>query len=218
MGYTRMYEAFTSSVKREEYTPSLFLSRGAGTADRSDRTVVTTFSSIVSWDSKTSEYPVNSNAATGSISFGHACNADGNYSYALGYLCNTDNLCNYTGVIGRDLTANESADYSLGSGFQNALEAPYTTVSGRGNTVADSGGNARGTFCAYSTAEADPVIDQVGIGTSTGNRKNGFAVRKSGIVEMPELPVYADDLAAGSAGLSQGQLYITSTGEIRGKI
>ncbi len=37
-------------------------------------------------------------------------------------------------------------------------------------------------------------------------------------IRLSDLPVYADDSSAGSGGLAKGDIYITSTGEIRGKL
>ena len=218
MGYYRLYQAFKQAPQLTDNEQSLFYGRGTGVASPEDPNVIASFSSIVSFDSKTVEHPVNSNAATGSITWGFECDADGNYTLAGGYQTTTDNLCNYSLVWGRSVVADSTSDYGVGGGYQNTLSNTYQSVFGRGNTVADSGGNARGTFSKYTTVEADPVIDQVGIGTSSSNRKNGLAVRESGIVEMDNLPVHANDSAAGSGGLTQGQLYITATGEIRGKV
>jgi hypothetical protein len=41
---------------------------------------------------------------------------------------------------------------------------------------------------------------------------------KEGNVLMPVLPIHADEAAAVTAGLVQGTMYITATGEVRGKL
>lgn len=158
---------------------------------------------------------INGPAAVGSISWGYRCSADGNYTMAGGYRTSTNNLTNYSFIWGRETTFDANGDYSGGFGFQNSVTANYGLVSGRGNTVADAGGAACGQFSEYTTTQTDNVMYQVGIGTSTSVRKNGLAVRKSGIVEMKNLPVFADNAAATAGGLVAGQVYRTATGEVR---
>lgn len=155
---------------------------------------------------------INGPAATGSISWGYRCNADGNYNMAGGYLSSVNNTANYDLLWGRSLTAISGASYGGGFGYQSQLNSTYQFFAGRGHSPADSGGAAVGLFSKYTTAQTDNVIFQAGIGTSTSVRKNGFAVRKSGIVEIDNLPVYADNAAATSGGLLAGQCYRTSTG------
>ena len=184
MGYYRMYQAYVQAPQLTDNEQSLFYGRGVGVANPADPTVVTSFSSLVSWDSKTNEFPVNAAAATGSVSWGFECSADGNYTYAFGYQTSTDNLANYTLVAGRDVTATSTGDYGGGFGYQNVLTAPYGFVSGRGNTIADDGGAAVGTFSKYNTEHIDEVMFQVGIGTSNSNRDNAITCRKSGEVEI----------------------------------
>jgi hypothetical protein len=157
---------------------------------------------------------INGSAATGSISWGYRCSADGNYTMGGGYLVTIDNLCNYSFGWGREVTFDANGDYSGGFGFQNSVIANYGFVAGRGNTVADAGGAAVGQFSKYTTAQTDPVIWQVGVGATSATRKNGFAVRKSGITEMDSLPVYADNAAAMAGGLLGGQNYRTATGVV----
>ena len=184
MGHERMFQAWLSSPNLNEVEQSLFYGRGTGPALPDDRAQISSASSLTSWDSKSAEFPPNSSSATGSISWGEQCDADGNYCCAGGFQVSTDNLANYTFMWGREATAGALADYSGGFGFQNALVNTYTFVAGRGNTPADSGGAAVGTFSRYTTSEADPVMYQVGTGTSDGARKNGLTVRKSGTVEI----------------------------------
>lgn len=209
-GYTRIEDAVGG-----EGTPTFFYGRGTGPADATDETAMTTFRSIVSRDSWTSEVPPNGPGAVGSISWGFQCIADGNYTFALGYDCVSDDLANYGMLAGRQVTATSTADYFAGFGYQVTLEARYTFASGRGHTVADEGGVAHGLFSRYTAAEADPVAFQIGTGTSSSNRQSAFVVRKSGKLEAPGLPVHADDTAATTAGLVSGDIYRTATGEMR---
>jgi hypothetical protein len=123
-------------------------------------------------------------AATGSLAWGYACYPDGNYTFAGGFNVWTDNLANYTILYGRELSTDSNGDYGAGFGFQNALNAPYSLVSGRGNTVVDSGGTAIGEFSSYVGATSEGVAFQVGVGNSDASRKNGLTVFKTGAVEI----------------------------------
>lgn len=142
---------------------------------------------------------VNGPAATGTWNFGYRCWANGNYTFAGGYLTRTTNGCNYTLVYGRENVADDGGDYGLVSGFQNQLSNTYGVVFGRGNIGAEDGGAIFGKWATYTTTQTDPVVLQVGVGTSTGARANAFAVRKSGIIE-PKTTVVGSLPAAGTAG------------------
>lgn len=209
-GFHRIADAIAT-----EGTPTCFYGRGTGPVDATDATAMTTFSTIVSRDSWTTEVPPNGPAATGSMSWGFECAAEGNYTFALGYQCTSDNLANYGLVAGRANTADQVADYFGGFGYQNTLSARYTLVSGRGNTVADEGGTSVGMFTEYGSAESDPVMFQVGSGLSSSNRSNALAVRKSGTLEMKNLPVYADNAAAVAASALLGSVYRTPGGNVK---
>jgi len=209
-GYDRI-----KSATGMEGTPTCFYGRGTGPVDATDATAMTTFRTLVSRDSWSSEIPPNGPAATGSISWGEQCAAEGNYSFALGYECVTDNLANYGIVAGRAVVADASADYFAGFGFQITLSARYTLASGRGHTVCDEGGVALGMFSQYASPETDKVVFQVGIGASTSTRSNAMTARKSGQIEMPLLPVYVDNSAAASAGLGTGNLFRTANGDLK---
>ncbi|SEW43455.1 hypothetical protein SAMN04488515_3083 [Cognatiyoonia koreensis] len=198
-----------------EGTPTCFYGRGTGPVDATDATAMTTFSTIVSRDSWTTEVPPNGPAATGSMSWGFNCAAEGNYTFALGYDCTTHNLANYGLVAGRANAADQSADYFGCFGYQNTLSARYTLASGRGNTVADEGGTSIGMFTEYTAAQTDPVMFQVGTGVSSSTRSNGLSVRKSGVVEMKNLPVFADNADAVSNGAEAGTLYRNNGGGLR---
>lgn len=209
-GFTRIAVAVGG-----ETSPTFFYGRGTGPADATDETAMSTFSTMVSRDSWTTEVPPNGPAATGAMSWGFECAAEGNYTAAFGYQTTTDNLANYGLLAGRVLTADSSTDYFGGFGYQNTLSARYTLVAGRGHTVTDEGGTAIGMFSEYTTAQTDHVMLQIGTGSSSSNRSNALTVRKSGQVEMKSLPVHADNGAATGAGLIAGSLYATATGELR---
>ena len=209
-GYSRIADA-----KGTEGTPTCFYGRGTGPVDATNATAMTTLRTLVSRDSWTTEIPPNGPAATGSISWGEGCTAEGNYTFALGYQCGTDNLANYGIVAGRSVHADSAADYFAAFGYQHTLSARYTLASGRGNIVCDEGGAAVGMFTQYATAETDRVMFQVGIGGSTSSRSNALTARKSGKIEMQSLPVHTDNIAATGAGLGVGNLYQTSDGALR---
>lgn len=209
-GYDRIADSSPA-----ELSPTFFYGRATGPADPTDETAMATFRTLVSRDSWTTEVPPNGPAATGSISWGHQCAAEGNYSFALGYENTTDNLSNYGLLAGRSLSTSSSCDYFGGFGYQNSLTARYTFTSGRGNIVADEGATALGMFCEYTAGEVDPVVFQVGIGTSTSNRSNAITVRKSGSLEMKSLPVFEDNALAIAAGLAAGDVFRTSAGDLK---
>lgn len=198
-----------------EIDPTLLWARGAGPAGPTDQTVLCTFSSIVSHGSWTVATPPNGPAATGSISWGNACVADGNYTAAFGFECSTDNVANYGLVAGRSVSALSGADYFGGFGFQNTMDASYTFTAGRGHSVVDEGGSAFGLFSEYTAPETDEVMLQVGTGASSSTRKNALTVRKSGGIEAKHLPVHADGAAATAAGLVAGAIYATPDGALR---
>lgn len=142
---------------------------------------------------------INGPAATGSISWGYRCYADGNYSFALGYLNTTGNGTNYSLAGGRETAFTDAADYSFAWGHQLSLQNTYQAAGGRGHTLVDSGTAAFGTFSAYTTTQTDPVVLQLGVGSSSAARSNAFAVRKSGVQEQKTTTVAALP-AAGTAG------------------
>ena len=209
-GYYRIEDANPA-----EATPTFFYGRGTGPADATEHTAMTTFSTMVSRDSWTTEVPPNGPAATGSMSWGFECAAEGNYTAALGYQVTTGNLANYGIVSGRSLTADDNSDYFAGFGFQNTISARYTLCSGRGHIVSDEGGSAVGMFSAYTSAETDRVMFQVGTGNSTSTRSSAFVVRKSGQIEMSDVPEFADNGAALAGGLALGSIYRTSGGDLK---
>lgn len=209
-GFTRIADATPA-----EATPTFFYGRATGPADGTDETAMATFRTMVSRDSWTTEVPPNGPAATGSISWGHQCAAEGNYTFALGYEVSTDNLANYGIVSGRLVVADTNADYFAGFGFQNTISARYTICSGRGHVVADEGAAVFGKFSEYTAAEPDPVVLQIGTGASTSTRSNALTARQSGQIEMKALPVYADNASALAGGLVIGSLYRTAAGDVK---
>jgi hypothetical protein len=209
-GYYRIGEAVPA-----EGSPTFFYGRATGPADATDETAMATFQTLVSRDSWTTEVPPNGPAAVGSISWGQNCAAEGNYSFALGYQCVTDNLANYGMACGRAVTADSGADYFAGFGYQTTLSARYTLVAGRGHTIADEGGTAIGMFSQYTSPQADHVMLQIGIGISSSTRGNALTVRRSGKVELPLLPVFADVAAATTGGLAAGDVFRTAAGDLK---
>lgn len=194
--------------------PPLFFARAGYELEPYDVNALATFSSLISRDSWTDDEPSDAVSATGSISWGHGCAADGNYTFALGYECSTANTANYGLLAGRSLTAGASADFFGSFGYQNTIERPYFLVAGRGHIADEIGQTSVGLFSEYTSAQADPVIFQVGNGTSTSQRSNSFTLRKSGLAEMKGLPVHADQIAAQAAQLAEGTLYRTPGGEL----
>jgi hypothetical protein len=182
-GYYRGFSALSVSGGRPTLPAPTFYSRGVGDYD-GDGTAIANFTSLVSKESATDLYPINSLAAVGSIAWGFQCGADGNYTFAGGYQTTTANLCNYSIGWGRSVTFSDAADYSAGFGFQQSLLNENQFAAGRGHTLADAGASAFGMFSVYTTAQADKVIYQLGNGTTSANRSNVIAARQSGIVEL----------------------------------
>lgn len=186
MGYDRVWAAYSGKQVNPRSSNSILFGRASGPATIADPQVITTFTSLTSWESRdlTASGITSLVAATGSISWGYQCAADGNYSFALGYNVSTGNLCNYTGVIGRDSSATDNADYCGVFGYQNVADATYSLVAGRGNTAASSGSCISGLFAEFTTAQTDPVTFQHGVGTTTSNRKNALTARYSGAAKL----------------------------------
>lgn len=133
---------------------------------------------------------INSVAAQASISWGFRCAADGNFTFAGGYLCTTDNLSNYSIVYGRENNTDANGDYSAVFGFQNSGQSTYQLISGRGHAPGNlSGAVAMGLFSKFTDASR---LFQFGIGTATSNRKNALALRTDGSLEILAVSTAAD--------------------------
>lgn len=183
MGYDRIWNASKEVGYTHRSFPSAFSARGAGPW-RGEADAIANFKSIVSLESVTDSFPLNSSAATGSITWGYQCSADGNYTLAGGYQTTTDNLSNYSLIWGRECSTTATGEYSGVFGYQNIAGATYTFATGRGNTTSSSGETIVGLFSKYKTAQADPVMFQVGIGSSDTARKNAITSRSSGATEI----------------------------------
>jgi len=158
---------------------------------------------------------VNAPPSTDSISWGYACYADGNFTQAFGAKCRTDNFSNYGMLVGNTLETKNGAKFFFGVGWLNNIHASYGVVFGTGNEVYDEGQLALGFYAEYAAVEADPVLFQVGIGTSTSARNNALTVRKSGEIEAKHLPVYATNADAVTGGLAVGTIFQTPGGALR---
>lgn len=181
-GYTRIWQAKDERgvTHRDHLTP--FYARGVGPW-KGESDAVALFSSLVSIDSATNKFPINAVAATGSITWGLNCAADGNYTLAGGHTVQTTNTCNYSAAWGRDITLNDIADYSAAFGFQHDLNESYQFASGRGHSLQHPNEFAIGRFSKYTEVQTNPVVGQIGIGTQS-TRKNAVTVRDDGAVEM----------------------------------
>jgi hypothetical protein len=111
-----------------------------------------------------------------------------------------------------DTNITGAGDYSGAIGFDHVLASRYAFAAGRGHTIADNGGAAIGLFSAYTTAQpTDPVVLQIGIGTSNSNRANVFALRASGVSENKTLTVATllATLTAPSASAAGRRAFVT---------
>lgn len=157
---------------------------------------------------------INAPLAVGTLCGGFQNFADANYGLVGGYQNIIDNGAQFSTVGGRGNILNAGASYGAAFGQSNQLDNTYQFATGFSHVLKDLWAAAVGAWSKYITAQADNVLFQVGIGTSSAARKNGLAVRKSGIVEMENLPVYADNAAAVAGGLLAGQLYRTAAGNV----
>lgn len=181
-GYHRIWYALQERGVTHRNHLSPFYGRSVGPWD-GQHDAIAMFSSLVSIDSATSQFPTNSvAAATGSITWGQNCAADGNYTMAGGHTVTTTNLCNYSAAWGRDITLNDVADYSAAFGYQHNLNESYQFASGRGHELQHPNEFGIGRFSKYTTVQTNPVLGQIGIGTAS-TRKNAMTVRADGAVE-----------------------------------
>jgi hypothetical protein len=182
-GGLRVARAWFDGERSKEISVLPFWNRGNGELTLADPTAIASFDHLVSWGSrdKTST-AVSAHAASFSIAWGDDCIADGNYTFALGRSCETNNLANYTLVGGNTATADANGDNSIGWGFQIALNANYVAAFGRGHTMAVDGATAVGTFSDAAAINGSELAFRVGTGASSSARVNPFSVTKDGAV------------------------------------
>ncbi|WP_438861131.1 phage tail-collar fiber domain-containing protein [Enterobacter hormaechei] len=181
-GYYRIWEAMSSRGVTHRQQLSPFYSRAQGPwSGQAD--AIALFSSLVSVDSATSKFPPNAVAATGSISWGYQCSADGNYALAGGYQVSTDNLASYSAGWGREIVFGSSASYCASFGYQNVLNQWAQFAAGRGHNLQHQYETALGRYSKYTTVQDNPVLFQLGCGL-TGAAKNAITVRGDGTAEI----------------------------------
>lgn len=181
-GYYRIWEAMSSRGVTHRQQLSPFYSRVQGPwSGQAD--AIALFSSLVSVDSATSKFPPNAVAATGSISWGYQCSADGNYALAGGYQVSTDNLASYSAGWGREIVFGSSASYCASFGYQNVLNQWAQFAAGRGHNLQHQYETALGRYSKYTTVQDNPVLFQLGCGL-TGAAKNAITVRGDGTAEI----------------------------------
>jgi hypothetical protein len=204
LGYQRCWAAYKSLLPGSKYQAGLIWARGVGPARADSPQWIVTCDTLTNMGSRDrSSAAMNSlSAATGSISWGEQCSADGNYTYCLGWQVTTSNLCNYTAIIGRDSTATDNGDYSAVFGFQNTNDAPYSLVAGRGHTNVGQASLVTGYFSEFTTVQTDPVVLQHGVGTSTSVRRNTHTARQSGSFKVGASYAFASLPSAVNAGKS----------------
>ncbi|CBW38039.1 tail fiber protein [Salmonella phage Vi01] len=181
-GYDRIWNALNSkgSTHRSHLTP--FYARGAGPW-KGESDAIALFSSLISIDSATNNFPLNGPAAQGSISWGLNCSADGNYTMAGGHTVATDNTCNYSIGWGREITFGPGCAYSASFGYRHTLNQWGQFAAGVGHNLSSSYECALGRYSLYTTEQANKVIFQFGIGL-TKRRKNAVTIREDGAIEM----------------------------------
>ncbi|CBV65241.1 predicted tail fiber protein [Salmonella phage Vi06] len=182
-GYERIWEASHGKGMTHRTQMPPFYARGSGPwSGQAD--AIAMFSSLVSIGSATKKFPIDGPSAQGSITWGLNCKADGNYTMAGGHTVTTANTAKYSFAWGRNISIGENANYSAGFGKDNVLNGSYQFAVGRGHNLNDDKTQALGHFSKYTTPQDNPVILQVGAGTSDTTRKNGLTVRSDGAVEI----------------------------------
>lgn len=181
-GYYRIWQALHERgvTHRQQLPP--FYARGEGPW-KGEADAIALFSSLVSIDSATEKFPLNAPAATGSISWGFKCSADGNYTLAGGYQVSTDNLASYSAGWGREIVFSSSASYCASFGYQNVLNQWAQFAAGRGHNLQHQHETALGRYSKYTTVQDNPVLFQLGCGL-TGSAKNALTVRSDGTTEI----------------------------------
>lgn len=204
LGYQRCWASYKTRLPSPKYQTGLIWARGTGLATPATPQWIVMCDSLTNNGSRDrSSAAVNSlSAATGSISWGEQCSADGNYTYCFGWQVTTSNLCNYTSVIGRDSSATDNGDYSGVFGFQNINDAPYSLVAGRGHTNVGQASLVTGYFSEFTTIQTDPVVLQHGIGTSASSRRNVITGKQSGALKVGASFALASLPSAANAGKS----------------
>ncbi|QNM37888.2 maturation/adhesion protein [Citrobacter phage NS1] len=182
-GYHRIWYALQERgiTHRNQLAP--FYGRGTGPWD-GQPDAIAMFSSLVSIDSATSQFPTNSVAATGSITWGLNCAADGNYTFAGGHTVTTDNTCNYSAAWGRSISLGPGAQYSASFGRENNVTGNHQFAVGRGHTTSSDGETCLGTYSFYVSEQENKVKLQVGVGSSSSVKKNAITAREDGAVEI----------------------------------
>ncbi|WJJ60062.1 hypothetical protein [Salmonella phage ST34] len=182
-GYHRIWYALQERgiTHRNQLAP--FYGRGTGPWD-GQPDAIAMFSSLVSIDSATSQFPTNSVAATGSITWGLNCAADGSYTFAGGHTVTTDNTCNYSAAWGRSISLGPGAQYSASFGRENRITGNHQFATGRGHTTSSDGETCLGTFSFYASEQTNKVKLQVGVGSSSSVKKNAITAREDGAVEI----------------------------------
>ena len=184
------------------------------------------------------------NTASGrysSVIGGQLNNASGSLSFVGGGLGNETGSSNSAVVGGNQNTASGIGSF-IGGGFVVGITGNTASAQGSGiisgsrNTASGSlsfvGGGQNNQARSFGegilglnslvivpvSATAFNVADyafRVGIGASQIAPADGFRVQKSGTLHAPNLKVYATNAAAITGGLIVGDIYRTSTGELR---
>ncbi|WP_019517147.1 hypothetical protein [Sphingomonas sp. Mn802worker] len=128
-----------------------------------------------------------------------------------------------TPTTGAFTTATTTGNAAVGSAIVSTvrLRADQSTT-GSYSAWLHNSSNASGSMGAVvSTADATYASVPLEVRSNTTSATGGtrqFSVRGNGVVTMPSLPTYATDSAAGTGGLVAGDVYKTSTGELRIKL
>jgi hypothetical protein len=138
---------------------------------------------------------------------GNNQNQGGNYHVQIGYQ-NQNQGGQQTVLIGRQNTTNNgSANCAVHLGFQNCYSQPSTYSLGTANTIGATGSVAIGV--SNTTSHDDAVV--------LGNTVSSVAASHTHVdgLYVKTTPTYADNAAAKTGGLVDGQVYRTATGQLQ---
>ena len=144
----------------------------------------------------------------------------GNYQTAVGTLSGYQNSgSNQTAVgvnSGQSNTGNDNSNFGVNSGRFIADGTTANTTSSQSVYI----GSQTKSKQVTTTNEIVIGYNAIGEGDNSvvlGNTSITYTVLR-GIINMVGTPTYADDTAAGTGGLGAGDVYKTSTGELRIKL
>lgn len=193
IGYYNAYSAV--DALNLPYYQSPFYGRATGVFDGNviSGVAISSFDTLVSSGSATNTTPFNGPAAQHALMFGYQV-AGGNFGSVFGYQ-NSAVGALYYGCFGRDNVISTGKSYSFSAGYRSTIDANKAAAFGEGHIVSDDWQLAVGRWSKFRTVNADPVVFQVGVGTSASVAKNAVTFFQSGKTELGGNVYFAADNA-----------------------